>query len=287
MEFVIITGMSGAGKSKAASFMEDMDFFCVDNMPAPLIPKFAELGMAGSGEYDRVALVTDVRSGVRFDALFEALAQLKSMKCSYRILFVEASDEVIIKRYKETRRSHPLAEECSSLEDAIHLERNMLAPLRERAEFIIDTSTFSVGKLKGELRRLFAKGSANDGKIDVRVASFGFKHGVPMEADLVFDVRFLPNPYYVAELRSLTGLDAGVRDYVFASPVSGELLQRLIDFVSWLLPHYEEEGKAALVIAVGCTGGHHRSVAIAHALAEAIRDQGYPVSESHRDLGRN
>ena len=287
MEFVIISGLSGAGKSKAASIMEDLDFFCVDNLPAPLIPKFAELGMAGSGEYDRVVLVTDIRGGTNFESLFQALRDLKNMKCSYRILFMEASDETIIKRYKETRRSHPLAESCDSLEQAIALERRMLAPLRERAEYIIDTSNLSTAKLKGELRRLFAKGGTLEGRMDVRVTSFGFKHGVPMEADLVFDVRFLPNPYYVAELRPLTGLDQGVRDYVFSGGQTQEFLNRLGDFVTWLLPRYEEEGKTALVIAVGCTGGHHRSVAIAHALASLIGEKGYPVSESHRDLGRN
>ena len=287
MEFIIISGLSGAGKSKAASIMEDMDFFCVDNLPAPLIPKFAELGMAGQGEYDRVVLVTDVRGGTNFDSLFRALSDLKAMKCSYRILFMEASDETIIKRYKESRRSHPLAEACDSLEQAIALERRMLAPLRERAEYIIDTSNLSTAKLKGELRRLFAKGETAQGRMDVRVISFGFKNGIPMEADLVFDARFLPNPYYVQELRPLTGLDTGVRDYVFAAPAAEEFLRRLGDLIGWLLPRYEEEGKTALVIAVGCTGGHHRSVAIAHALAERIRGQGWPVAESHRDLGRN
>ena len=287
MEFIIISGLSGAGKSKAASIMEDMDFFCVDNLPAPLIPKFAELGMAGQGEYDRVVLVTDVRGGTNFDSLFRALSDLKAMKCSYRILFMEASDETIIKRYKESRRSHPLAEACDSLEQAIALERRMLAPLRERAEYIIDTTNLPTAKLKGELRRLFAKGETAQGQMDVRVISFGFKNGIPMEADLVFDARFLPNPYYVQELRPLTGLDAGVRDYVFAAPAAEEFLRRLGDLIGWLLPRYEEEGKTALVIAVGCTGGHHRSVAIAHALAGEIKSLGYPVSESHRDLGRN
>ena len=287
MEFVIISGLSGAGKGKAASIMEDLDFFCVDNLPAPLITKFAELGMAGAGEYDRVVLVTDVRGETNLESLFQALEDLKTMKCSYRILFMEASDEVIIKRYKETRRSHPLAESCDSLEQAIDLERKMLAPLRERAEYIIDTSNLSTAKLRGELRRLFAKSGTLEGRMDVRVTSFGFKHGVPMEADLVFDVRFLPNPYYVAELRPLTGLDQGVRDYVFSGGQTQEFLNRLGDFVTWLLPRYEEEGKTALVIAVGCTGGHHRSVAIAHALTGIIGEKGYPVSESHRDLGRN
>ena len=285
MEFIIISGLSGAGKSKAASFMEGMGFFCVDNLPAPLIPKFAELGMAGTGEYDRVVLVTDVRSGTNFSALFQSLEALKGMKCPYRILYMDASDDVIIKRYKETRRSHPLAEECDSLEGAIALERRMLAPLRERAEFVVDTSDLSTAKLRGELLRLFGRGS-QEGAMTVSVTSFGFKHGLPREADLVFDVRFLPNPYYVQELRPRTGLDDGVRDYVFSGGAAGEFLEKLQDLVGFLLPKYVEEGKTALVVAVGCTGGHHRSVAIAHALAAYIRGRGYPVTESHRDLGR-
>ena len=278
MEFIIISGLSGAGKSKAASFMEDMGFFCVDNLPAPLIPKFAELGMAGTGEYDRVVLVTDVRSGTNFSALFQSLEALKGMKCPYRILYMDASDDVIIKRYKETRRSHPLAEECDSLEGAIALERRMLAPLRERAEFVVDTSDLSTAKLRGELLRLFGRGS-QEGAMTVSVTSFGFKHGLPREADLVFDVRFLPNPYYVQELRPRTGLGDGVRDYVFSGGAAGEFLEKLQDLVGFLLPKYVEEGKTALVVAVGCTGGHHRSVAIAHALAAYIRGRGYPVTE--------
>ena len=287
MQFVIISGMSGAGKSRAASDLEDLGFYCVDNMPAEMIPQFAQLCLATKGRYEKVALVTDIRASMTFDALFQALQKLDDMHLQYSIYYIEASTAVIIKRYKETRRSHPLAEESDSLEQAIQMERAMLAPLRERAEYIIDTSNLPTAKLKGELRRLFAKTGTQEGQMDVRVFSFGFKHGVPMEADLVFDVRFLPNPYYVAELRRLTGLDDGVRDYVFSSPVTHEFLQRLSDFVGWLLPKYEEEGKTSLVIAVGCTGGHHRSVAIAHALAQHIRDLGRPVAESHRDLGRN
>ena len=285
MEFIIISGLSGAGKSKAASFMEDMGFFCVDNLPAPLIPKFAELGMAGTGEYDRVVLVTDVRSGTNFSALFQSLEALKGMKCPYRILYMDASDDVIIKRYKETRRSHPLAEECDSLEGAIALERRMLAPLRERAEFVVDTSDLSTAKLRGELLRLFGRGS-QEGAMTVSVTSFGFKHGLPREADLVFDVRFLPNPYYVQELRPRTGLDDGVRDYVFSGGAAGEFLEKLQDLVGFLLPKYVEEGKTALVVAVGCTGGHHRSVAITRALAEFIRQKGYTANENHRDMTR-
>ena len=285
MEFILISGLSGAGKSRAASVMEDMGFFCVDNLPAPLIPKFAELGMGGNGEYDRVALVTDIRGGTNFNSLFQALEDLKTMKCGYRIVFMEASDEVIIRRYKESRRNHPLAEECDSLEEAIDLERKMLAPLKERADWVIDTTNLSARALRGELLRMFSRDAA-ERSMEVRVLSFGFKHGIPTEADLVFDVRFLPNPYYVAELRPLTGLDEGVRDYALSSPQSQDFLKKLTEFVTYLLPRYLEEGKASLAIAVGCTGGHHRSVAVAHALAESIRRLNYPVSESHRDLGR-
>lgn len=285
MEFVIISGMSGAGKSKAASFMEDMGFFCVDNLPAALIPKFAELGMAGSGEYQRVVLVTDVRSGSNFSGLFDALDRLKEMQCSYSILFMEASEATIIKRYKESRRSHPLSGECSRLEEAIKLEQTMMAPLKERADHIIDTSTLPTAKLKGELKRLFGKGQKAEG-MQVSVTSFGFKHGLPLAADLVFDVRFLPNPYYVQELRAQTGLDAPVRDYVFASPQTEEFLMRLKSLLDYLLPQYVEEGKTGLVIAIGCTGGHHRSVAVAHDLTLHIKALGFQTEEHHRDLGK-
>ena len=285
MEFVIISGMSGAGKSKAASFMEDMGFFCVDNLPAALIPKFAELGMAGSGEFQRVVLVTDVRAGTNFSGLFQALDKLKEMECSYSILFMDASEATIIKRYKESRRSHPLAGECSSLEEAIHREQNMMAPLKARADHIINTSALPTAKLKGELKRLFGKGQKSE-SMQISVTSFGFKHGLPLAADLVFDVRFLPNPYYVQELRPQTGLDAPVRDFVFASPQTEEFLVRLKSLLDFLLPQYMEEGKTGLVIAIGCTGGHHRSVALAHHMALHIRELGFQTEEHHRDLGR-
>ena len=286
MEFLIISGLSGAGKSRAASVMEDLGYFCVDNLPVPLIPKFAELGMGGNGEYDRVVLVTDIRGGTNFEGLFQALDRLTAMKCSYRILFMDASDAAIIKRYKETRRVHPLGEEYASREQAIQMERKVLAPLRERADWIVDTTGLTLGQLRSKLLSLFSKGK-EEGKMEVHVLSFGFKHGVPMEADLVFDVRFLPNPYYVPELRGLTGLDQGVRDYVFSHPQSNEFLKRLNDFVSYLLPRYAEEGKTSLVIAVGGTGGHPRSAAVGHALAQVGAGQGFPVTESHRDMGRN
>lgn len=285
MEFIIISGLSGAGKSKVASFLEDIGFYVVDNMPAPLMPKFAELCMAGPGRYDRVALVTDIRGGQTFDGLFDALHELHRMGCAYKILFVEASVETIIKRYKETRRMHPLSSTSRSLDEAVRQERTVLAPVRQRAEYIIDTSALSTAKLRGEVLRLFGDGGSTPA-MSVSVISFGFKYGIPIEADLVFDVRFLPNPYYVQELRPRTGLDDGVRDYVFSGGAAGEFLEKLQDLVGFLLPKYVEEGKTALVVAVGCTGGHHRSVAIAHALAAYIRGRGYPVTESHRDLGR-
>lgn len=286
MEFVIISGLSGAGKSCAASFMEDMGYFCVDNLPVPLIAKFAELGMAGAEEYGRVVLVADVRAGAMFDQLIPALDALESMKCPYRILFMDSTDSAIIKRYKESRRSHPLAEECGCLEDAIVRERQILQPLRQRADHIIDTSELPTAKLKGELRRLFRRESEAGETLQVNVLSFGFKHGLPLEADLVFDVRFLPNPFYVSELRHQTGLDRGVRDYVFQNGQAGEFLNRINALMEYLLPCYVEEGKTALVIAIGCTGGHHRSVAIAHELAGFIAGKGYAVVENHRDLAR-
>lgn len=287
MEFVIISGLSGAGKSRAASFMEDMGYFCVDNLPVPLITKFAELGMAGSEEYGRVVLVTDVRAGALFENLFQALDTLEAMKCPYRILFMDAGDDAIIKRYKESRRSHPLAEECDSLEEAIARERRMLLPLRQRADYIIDTSELPTAKLKGELRRLFRKEGDAGENMQIHVTSFGFKHGLPLEADLVLDVRFLPNPFYIAELRHLTGLDRGVRDYVFQSEQAREFMDRLKQLLEFLLPRYVEEGKTALVIAIGCTGGHHRSVAITHEVAQFIAQKGFSVTENHRDLARN
>lgn len=285
MEFIIISGLSGAGKSKAASAMEDMGFYVVDNLPAPLIPKLAELCMAGVGKYDRVALVTDVRGGQTFDGLFEALSALETMGCRYKILFVEADVQTIITRYKETRRNHPLAVSGRSLPEAVEREKTMLEPVRQRAEYIVDTSNFSSAKLRGEVQRLFAPDGAAP-VMSVNVISFGFKYGIPMEADLVFDVRFLPNPYYIAELRPQTGLDEGVSTFVFGYRQTRDFMTYLENMMSFLLPQYVEEGKSVLVIAIGCTGGQHRSVALTRALADFIRQKGYQSSENHRDMTR-
>ena len=285
MKFILISGLSGAGKSKAASFLEDMGYYVVDNMPAALIPKFAELCMASPGRYDKVVLVTDIRGGQTFDGLFDALDKLHDMGCDYKILFVEASVEAIIKRYKETRRNHPLSKTGRSLEEAVQLERSALEPVRQRAEYIVDTSALHTAKLRGEMLRLFGSGDTASA-MSVSVISFGFKYGIPIEADLVFDVRFLPNPYYIAELRHQTGLDQGVWDFIFGYQQTRDFMKHLEGLIGFLLPLYVEEGKTALVIGVGCTGGHHRSVAITRALAEFIRQKGYSAAENHRDMTR-
>lgn len=285
MEILIISGLSGGGKSKAASFLEDMGFYIVDNMPAGMILKFAEFCAAGSGRYRRVALVYDVRTADTFDEFLEVLATLRQREYNCKLLFLEAEVDVIIKRYKETRRMHPLQEQTGSLEAAVNREIALMAPVRAQADVVIDSSRFSTARLRGELLRLFG-GSRDAGRMEVSVVSFGFKHGLPLEADLVFDVRFMPNPFYIDALRARTGLDREVRDYVFSFRETEQFMEKLRDLLGFLLPLYQEEGKTVLVIAVGCTGGHHRSVAVTHALADYIRNLGYPVTENHRDMTR-
>ena len=285
MDILIISGLSGAGKSKAASYLEDMGFYIVDNMPATMILKFADFCAGGSGRYDRVALVYDVRTASSFTELFDVLDKLRAMEGACRMLFLEAEPEVIIKRYKETRRRHPLADQTDSLEEAVRRERELMQPVRERADYIIDTSRTSTAQLRGELLRLFGDPEEKGG-MTVSVTSFGFKYGLPLDADLVFDVRFMPNPFYIEELRPRTGLDQAVNDYVFSFQQTQDYLKRLKDLLAFSLPLYAEEGKTSLVIAVGCTGGHHRSVAVTHTLAEFIGSQGYQVSETHRDMNR-
>ncbi|OUQ22512.1 RNase adaptor protein RapZ [Flavonifractor sp. An135] len=286
MDFIIISGLSGAGKSKVASFLEDMGFYVVDNMPAALMPRFAELCLAGQGKYDRVALVNDIRGGQTFDDLFAALSDLEKMGCAYKILFVEASTETIIKRYKETRRIHPLSRHGRSLAEAVQQEKATLAPVRQRAEYIIDTTALSTAKLRGELLRIFGDGK-EERAMTVNVISFGFKYGIPIEADLVFDVRFLPNPFYLAELRHQTGLDEPVRSFLFRYQQTLDFMSHLESLLSFLLPLYLAEGKTVLVIAIGCTGGQHRSVALTRAVADFVRQKGYPASENHRDMTRS
>lgn len=285
MEFIIVSGLSGGGKSTVAGFMEDMGFYCVDNLPAPLIPKFAELCMANPGKYARVAVVCDIRGGHTFGGLFAALEELREMGCSYQILFVEAARDIIIQRYKETRHSHPLEADERSLSGAVDREIALMEPVRARADYLIRTTAMSIAKLRGELLQIFG-GGGEQTAMSVNVVSFGFKYGLPIEADLVFDVRFLPNPFYIAELKNQTGLDEGVRSFVFGYRQTRDFMRHTEDLLSFLLPQFAEEGRTALVIAVGCTGGRHRSVAIARALAEFIRQKGYNAGESHRDMTR-
>jgi UPF0042 nucleotide-binding protein len=252
-------------------------------MPAALMPKFAELCLSGGGRYERVALVTDVRGRDSFDELFKALDEMRQLGCDYKILFIEASVETIVKRYKETRRKHPLDPTGGAIENAVHREKRMLEAMRSRADYIIDTSGTTLGQLQRKLYRLLVA-DKGERTISVNVMSFGFKYGIPMDADLVFDVRFLPNPFYVAELKDKCGLDAPVSDFIFSHQQANEFMDKLTGMMEFLLPLYVEEGKSSLVIAVGCTGGHHRSVAVAKKLADAITQLGYPVEAGHRDV---
>ena len=255
----------------------------MDNMPIALIPKFAQICLAAGERYEKVALVTDIRERANFDELFEVLDGLWDLGCDYRILFVEADLANIVKRYKETRRRHPLALPGVSIEQAIESEIKLLAPVRERADYVINTTNYTLGNLQSEIFRLFV-GEGSGRKLVVNVMSFGFKHGIPLESDLVFDVRFLPNPFYVAELREKTGLDEPVANFVLQNPVAQEFVEKLRQMVRFLLPLYVEEGKMSLTIAIGCTGGRHRSVAIARALAEEIAGLGYAAQNINRDV---
>ena len=287
MQLIIISGLSGAGKSKAGEFLEDAGFYTIDNMPAVLMPRFAELCLSSdSNAYDRVALVSDIRGGKNFDELFTALDAMREMGLDCKLLFLEASTPAIIQRYKETRRSHPLAVGELTLPQAVDREKELLRPVRARADEIIDSTFFHTNSmLRAKLLELFG-GEDHREQLQISVQSFGYKYGLPLEADLVLDVRFLPNPFYQAELRKHTGLDAPVRDYLFQFEETMVFLAKLEDLLLFLLPKYREEGKTSLVLAVGCTGGQHRSVAIARTIVELIRNAGYPVTESHRDMTR-
>ncbi len=285
MEILIISGLSGSGKSKAATVLEDIGYYIVDNLPAEMMAKFADFCAASSGRYERVALVYDVRAGEPFDMLIDTLERIKTSGVNCRMLFLEASTQTIINRYKETRRKHPLSGKGLNIQQAVEKEREMMRPVRDHADFILDSTAFSTAKLRSEMLNLFGDQSDRGG-LNVNVLSFGFKHGLPLEADLVFDVRFMPNPYYVAELKPKTGLDADVRDFVFSFQKTHDFMEQLTKMLKFLLPLYAEEGKTALVVAIGCTGGHHRSVAVAHETAEFIKKEGYPVTENHRDISR-
>ncbi len=285
MKFLIVTGMSGSGKSGAVNVLEDIGYYCIDNIPPQLIPKFAEICI-NNGQMQKVAIVTDIRGGELFFELDEGLNYLKSNNLDTSILYLDASDEVLIKRYKETRRRHPLDEQChGSLKRAINTEREVLASVREHADYYIDTSDLSMAQLKETVYSFFLD-NPNESMV-VKVMSFGFKYGVSREADLVFDVRCLPNPFYIPELKQHTGLESCVRDYVLSFEQSKELEKKLKDLIDFLVPLYIHEGKSQLVIAFGCTGGKHRSVTFAETIYKYLVDKNMRCRISHRDINKD
>ena len=287
MKIIIVTGMSGAGKSTALNVLEDEGYYCVDNMPISLMPKFAELADGHNQDkgYNNIALGIDIRSGHSLAELDSVLDYMKEKKYEYTIVFLESSDEVLIKRYKETRRAHPLAKD-GRVDKAIMLEREQLKFLKQRADVIIDTSQLLTREFKEELEKIVL-GRKEFNNLMVTVLSFGFKYGIPSDADIVFDVRFLPNPYYVEELRPLTGNDKKIQDYVMKAPEAEEFLERVDGLIQFLLPNYVKEGKSSLVIAVGCTGGKHRSVTLANAIAKRLSKTPYGCKVEHRDIEKD
>jgi UPF0042 nucleotide-binding protein len=283
INLLIITGMSGAGKTVAVQSLEDLGYFCVDNLPPVLIPKFAELIKQSGGGIERVALVIDLRGREFFESLSEAIDSLNQMEgISFHILYLDASDQTLVSRYKETRRRHPLSPNGSPLE-GIHAERRLLQEMKGRAHQIIDTSQMKPAQLREKIISQYAQQGS---PLTINVLSFGFKYGTPIDADLMFDVRFLPNPHYVEELRPKTGCDPEVAEYVMNHKETKEFIDKLVDFLSFTLPHYQREGKSQLVIGIGCTGGKHRSVAITEHIGNVF-SKDYTVRISHRDIDKN
>lgn len=285
MEFVVVTGMSGAGKTQAMHALEDIGFFCVDNLPPEIIPIVYDLCEKSDGFRSRIAVATDTRGGELFKSFFSAIETLRHNGKSCRILFLDCSDTVLVNRFKETRRRHPLVDDLNgSLQQAVRLEREMLRMAREQADFVVDTSGFSPAQLKSRVTKLFLTGGEHS--LAVHCISFGFKHGVPLESDLVFDVRCLPNPFYDETLRPLTGLDKPIVDFVMEKEETKGFVQRLTDMVDYLLPLYGKEGKSQLVISIGCTGGHHRSVALTQYLCDHLLKKEFRTSVTHRDINK-
>ncbi|HAX50364.1 RNase adapter RapZ [Muricomes intestini] len=286
MRFVIVTGMSGAGKSTALKVLEDKGYFCVDNLPIPLMTKFAEMFSAGDTEIDKVALGIDIRGGQAFKGLERELGQIDKMGIHYEILFLDAADDVLVKRYKETRRQHPLGG-MGHIDVGIAKEREKIAFLKMQAAYILDTSKMLTRELRLELEKIFVEGK-DFKNLYITVMSFGFKYGIPRDADLVFDVRFLPNPYYIEELRPKTGNDPEVQNYVMDNDKAREFMDKLTEMIDFLIPNYILEGKNQLVVAVGCTGGKHRSVTLSNALYQYLEPKGsYGVRIEHRDIGKD
>ncbi len=285
MEFLIITGLSGAGKTRAADVLEDLDYYCVDNLPVALMTRFAELCLDTRGRYEKVALVTDIRDREGFGELPNTIEELRKMDCDVRILYMDADLPTLVRRYKESRRPHPLAEKGISTEEAVQKEEELLAPIKRSADYVVNSSSMTLGVLQNRLFSLFA-GEGRKRGLDVTVMSFGFKHGIPLDADLVFDARFLPNPFYVDELRPLSGLDRPVAEFVFSHPQTRSFLEKLEEMIAFLLPYYIEEGKLTLTIAIGCTGGRHRSVALASTLHKHLVANNVSSVNINRDIDK-
>ncbi|MDR3599904.1 MAG: RNase adapter RapZ [Desulfosporosinus sp.] len=285
LELVVITGLSGAGRTQAMQSLEDQGFFCVDNLPPTFLVKFAELCAQSRGKVSKAAIVCDLRGGEFFSSLSEALSNLEKEGFHLQVLFLDASDETLIRRYKESRRRHPLSPHGRVL-DGILAERQQLEELRIRADNIIDTSHLTSQQLRSQVAELYGKVQGL-GQMAVSVISFGFKYGIPMDADLVMDVRFLPNPFYIETLRPLTGEHALVQDYVFGNPMTQEFMEKYLALLEYILPNYVKEGKTHLVIGIGCTGGQHRSVAISERVGQFLRERGYAISVKHRDAAKN
>ena len=285
MRFVVVTGMSGGGKSTALRMLEDVGFYCVDNLPVPLIEKFMELIAMPGSEVSKVALGLDVRADQPFEDAQKVLMKLRENGYSFEILFMEASDQALLKRYKETRRLHPLSP-GGRVEDGILKERKILETIRGKSDYVIETTNLLTRELKEEIDRIFVQNEEYN-SLMVTILSFGFKHGIPADADLVFDVRFLPNPFYIEELKYKTGNDREVQDYVMGFPEAETFIEKLSDLLEFLIPNYVKEGKYQLVIGIGCTGGKHRSVTLANKLYERMKNSGeYGVKIEHRDLGQ-
>ncbi len=285
MQLVIITGMSGSGKSTVMRVLEDIGFYCIDNLPPLLIPKFVDICEQTGGSLNKVAIAVDIRTGDMFSEVYTTLKGLrKEMHEHLKVIFTEASDEILLRRYKETRRRHPLMEKCNSLPEAIQIEREQLQPLQAISDYYIETSRLSTAQLGEEIREIFLENKTDS--MIIKVMSFGFKYGVSTEADLVFDVRCVPNPYYIPELKKHTGCESCVRDYVMSFSQSQELLQKITDLLEFLLPLYIAEGKSQLVVAFGCTGGKHRSVTFAELVGDAIAAKEYRVHKVHRDIAK-
>lgn len=284
MQYTIVTGMSGSGKTRVIRYLEDMGYFCIDNMPPVLIPKFSEMLSSVNGKFNNVALVIDIRVGDMINELLAQLDELKKKGYDCRLLYLNADDETLVKRYKETRRQHPL-DSAEGLLASIRKERQMLSALYDAADYVIDTSDMSAQDLLQKIKEIYAPKDAKQ-SLEINVMAFGFKYGMPLDADLVFDVRCFPNPFYIDELKHKNGNDKEVRDYVMSFPTSVTFMEKLEDMMSFIIPLYIEEGKVSLTIAIGCTGGKHRSITMTNILAEYLRGLGYDVNVSCRDIGK-